>query len=81
MAPTMNKKYIKDHMSQIHTPDSWGRAIIYHMLSESAESIGEKSVSSATVNGVFHVSPVEPTGCIQLCYETPIGPICVHVNV
>jgi hypothetical protein len=81
MSKKIDRKYIADHMTQIHTPDSWARAVIYHMMSEAAKKLGDGSSESVKIDAAFHVSAVETTGCIQLCYQTPIGPICVHVNI
>jgi hypothetical protein len=81
MPATMNQKYIRDHQLHLHTPDSWGRAIAYQVLTDAGKSIGPKEVETAVLTGTFHVSPIEALGCIEVCYDTPIGPICLHVEI
>jgi len=75
MPKTFNQEYIEEHMLHVHTPESWGRSIAYQIMKEAAEDVGGKDVDSATVNGTFHVAPIEALGCIRIC---GFG-ICVHL--
>lgn len=78
MTARMSKKYVEDHQVKVHTAESWGRSVAYHVLDDAARSMGKEEVEEVTVNGTFHVSPVEPEGCIRICLKTPFGVICFH---
>ena len=39
--PTLTAKYIEDHLTGIHTEDSWARAIAEQVMRAASQQLGE----------------------------------------
>ena len=78
---SLNAQYIKDHMANIHTNDSWARAIAERALAEAVTKIGTSSADAVTIDAKFHVTAIETKGCVSLCTEIGGVLICTHINL
>jgi hypothetical protein len=76
----LTKKYIQDHLN-VHTADSWGRALGEQILRNVEKTIGDGELDNTSVDVKFHVTAFEPKGCIRICGVINGVYICYHVNV
>jgi len=77
----LSAKYITEHRSHVHTPESWGRAIIDLALQSALKQVGSGEKPSVEVEGKLTVSAVEALGCINVCGTYNGVTVCYHVNV
>lgn len=76
----LTPEYIDEHLDQVHTADSFGRSLAYHILSAAKRTADGRS-TEISVDCKATVSPIERSGCIRVCVDTPIGVVCYHVKV
>ncbi|TCU52744.1 hypothetical protein EDF58_1142 [Novosphingobium sp. PhB57] len=73
----LTAEYIDDHQVRVHTPESFGRALIYAAL-ESAK--GNTDGSKGTFDFKGTVTAITSVGCVRICVGTPWGTICTHIG-
>ncbi|AXO96268.1 hypothetical protein MCCC1A01412_20900 [Bacillus anthracis] len=76
----LDQDYINEHLSQLHTPETWGATILDAALKQASQNVAglTEPPASVEVDVPITVSPVEYQGrlCVQLC---AFG-FCVHVG-
>ncbi|PNK24691.1 hypothetical protein CBR59_24360 [Bacillus thuringiensis] len=84
----LNKRYLEDHMVNIHDYESFGRIIIEQAINQAIQEIGNQDVDYHEINLKLFLSPVESRSCVRVCtgqHVTPDGYVygghCVHKNL
>ncbi|MCJ7934464.1 MAG: hypothetical protein MUW56_12705 [Chryseobacterium sp.] len=77
----ISRKYIDDHKKSVHTADSFGRALIEQILSESIQKIGTEEAQSVNVDVKFKIEAFEPATCLRVCANINGVEVCYHVNM
>ncbi|AXO96267.1 hypothetical protein MCCC1A01412_20895 [Bacillus anthracis] len=76
----LDQDYINEHLSQLHTPETWGAAVIDAALKQASQNVAglAEPPASVEVNVPLTISPVEYQGrlCIQVCAIFA----CIHVG-
>lgn len=76
----LTKKYIYEHQNNVHTYDSFGRAIIEQILKAGYDSVDEGQDSKLELNGKITISPYEPLKCLRVCVNINGILVCYHVS-
>jgi hypothetical protein len=92
----LTARYIEEHLSGIHTDDSWAKAIAEMVLREAMKKLGKSSAKEVIVEAKFHVTPFElkkmdegggdegppVTRCVRICVEGSGGIMtCQHFQI
>ena len=73
-------EYLEDHLHHVHTPDSFARGLAFNILTAAKREMrGPQDTFELQLTA--RLKPIEKTSCIELCVDTPIGPICYHVEL
>ncbi|KAA6436825.1 hypothetical protein FEM33_20465 [Dyadobacter flavalbus] len=75
-----DKQYILDHKKNIHTFESFSRALGERALTAAAEKIGEGQAEMVEIPASITVSPIEATKCVQICVEISGVVVCYHAG-
>lgn len=81
MAGQFDAAYVKAHMANIHTSDSWARAVTEQVLAAAIGKLKGGKAETVTLDAKFHISAVEAKGCIQVCGEIAGVYVCTHISV
>ncbi|MBU4617841.1 hypothetical protein [Bacillus sp. GG161] len=81
MPQNLTKDYIHQHLSQVHTYDSFARALESNILHEVINQTSAVPVPEFKVDAEITVKPVEALGCIEVCVGYGEYKVCKHVNV
>lgn len=80
--PSLDKQYIEDHLPNIHTPDSFGRAIVDLMLREGINRLDKlkQPTDKLSFDAKITLEPVaaydKDKCCIEICIGFPFAKIC-----
>ena len=90
----LTARYIEEHLSGIHTDESWAKAIAEMVLREAMKKLGKSSAKEVIVEAKFHVTPFElkrtddegggvpTTKCVRVCVEGSGGLMtCKHFEI
>lgn len=77
----MNAEYIEQHMTNVHTPESFGRSVIAHALKAAKKELGAKVQSSVNISATIEVSEVPARQCVRVCVIIAGAEICTHIGV
>ncbi|MFF1291655.1 hypothetical protein ACFVXR_30355 [Bacillus thuringiensis] len=77
----LNQKYLKDHTNNIHTKESFSRALIEQAIFKAIQDIGAGGdVPSHEMDAQITFSPVEALNCLQVCVVIGGVKVCTHVE-
>lgn len=62
----ITSKYIENHMTNIHTFDSFGRALVEPLLSGATEQLSEAGKEKVLVDAQFEIEAYEPNACVKI---------------
>jgi hypothetical protein len=85
MRAKLTSNYIEDHLSGVHTVESWARAVTETVLKQAATQIGTGEVDETVVNAQFRVSAyrlqteLPPTG--GSVAPVPFEKYCIRVCI
>ncbi len=77
----LDPQYIKEHISGVHTPESWARAITQLALKAAADKMGTTSAASVDIDAKITISAYQPQTCINICATIEGVMVCYHANV
>ncbi len=75
----LTKKYIYEHQNDIHTYESFGRAISEQILHAASEQAEKNDIERANVDAKFTIEAYEPLACIRICVNINGVLVCYHV--
>lgn len=75
----LTRDYIREHMADIHTYESFSRALVEMVLSQSLEK--EPNDNQIEMDAKIIIKPVESRGCINIELNVGLGSITYHQKV
>jgi hypothetical protein len=72
MASQLTNQYLMDHLSGVHTPESFGRAIIAMAITAATSKLGNDKADSVEIELKATVRAVEPKTCVDVTIRDPI---------
>ncbi|MFN0719984.1 hypothetical protein BCU39_020245 [Vibrio cyclitrophicus] len=75
----LTRDYIREHMVDIHTHESFSRALVEMVLNQSLEK--EPDNNKIEMEAKITVRPVESRGCINIELNVGLGSITYHQKV
>jgi hypothetical protein len=76
----LTREYISSHSDNIHTFESFARAIVGMVMSKAEREVGEGQKERVRVEGSFTIEAFGPRNCIRICYVQDGVSICIHIN-
>ncbi|AXO96269.1 hypothetical protein MCCC1A01412_20905 [Bacillus anthracis] len=76
----LNQDYINQHLSQLHTPETWGAAVLDTALKQASQNVAGLTNPPASIelNVPITLSPVEYQG--KNCFSCCMFGFCVHLG-
>lgn len=82
MTKNFNAEYVKAHRQNVHSYDSFSRALVENVLMETEKLLDKnQSQNPVKIPVEFSVSPIEAKGCVEVCANIGGVKICHHVNL
>ena len=76
----LTRQYIANHSDNIHTMESFARAIVGLVLAQAEKDVGTGERERVQVEGSFTIEAFTSRNCVRVCYETKNGIVCLHVK-
>lgn len=80
----LTAEYVADHRIGLHTTDSFARSLVERVLREAEGQLSQRGTSSQAalveVPARVFVSPVQTSGCVQVCVQVGGAIVCYHVG-
>jgi hypothetical protein len=70
-------QYVEEHLANVHTYESFGRAIAERLARTAAGKLADDSPDVVRFDAPVEVSPAIARGCLRVC----ILGICFHINL